>query len=60
MDEEQALLEQLTISNFKKWSSTLLKAYSQNWEIFGNWKLFKNYEKSFLFHFKSSSRSQDI
>ena len=28
--------------------------------IFGNWKPFKNDEKSFLFHLKSSFRSQDI
>ena len=28
--------------------------------IFGNWKLFKNYEKCFLFHLKGSSCSQDI
>ena len=33
MDEEQAVFEQLTLSDFKKWSSTALKAYSQN---FGN------------------------
>ena len=29
MDEEQAAFEQLTISDFKKWSSTALKAHSQ-------------------------------
>ena len=28
--------------------------------IFGNWKPFKNYEKCFLFHIKSSFRYQDI
>ena len=28
--------------------------------IFGNWKLFKNNEKYFLFHLKSSFHSQDI
>ena len=28
--------------------------------IFGNQKLLKNDEKCFLFHFKSSFRSQDI
>ena len=28
--------------------------------IFGRWKPFKNHEKCFLFHFKSSLRSQDI
>ena len=36
-----------------------LKAYSQVWDIFWqmNWKPFKNDEKDFLFHFKSSFRS---
>ena len=29
MDEEQAAFEQLTISDYKKWSSTALKANSQ-------------------------------
>ena len=29
MDEEQAVYEQLTLSDFKKWSSTALKAHSQ-------------------------------
>ena len=29
MDEEQAAFEQLTISDYKKWSSTALKAHSQ-------------------------------
>ena len=29
MDEEQATFEQLTISDYKKWSSTALKAHSQ-------------------------------
>ena len=28
--------------------------------IFANWKPFKNDEKCFLFHLKSSFRSQDI
>ena len=28
--------------------------------IFGNWKPFENDEKCFLFHLKSSIRSQDI
>ena len=28
--------------------------------IFGNWKLFKNDEKYFLFRFKTSFHSQDI
>ena len=31
--EEQAVFEQLTLSDFKKWSSTPLKAHPQN---FGN------------------------
>ena len=29
MNEEQAVFEQLTLSDFKKWSSTALKAHSQ-------------------------------
>ena len=29
MDEDQAVFEQLTLSGFKKWSSTALKAHSQ-------------------------------
>ena len=35
--EEQAVFEQLTLSYFKKWSSTVLKAHCQVWENF--WKL---------------------
>ena len=29
MDEEQAVAEPLTLSDFKKWSSTALKSHSQ-------------------------------
>ena len=29
MDEEQAVSEKITLSDFKKWSSTALKAHSQ-------------------------------
>ena len=29
MDEDKAVFEQLTLSDFKKWSSTALKAHSQ-------------------------------
>ena len=29
MDEEQAVYEQLTLSDFKKWSTTTLKVHSQ-------------------------------
>ena len=29
MNEEQTVFEQLTLSDFKKWSSTALKAHSQ-------------------------------
>ena len=28
MDKEQAVFEQLTLSNFKKWSSTALKGFT--------------------------------
>ena len=48
MDEEQAIFEQLTLSDFKKCSFTALKAHSQVWEKFWNWKPLKNDEKSFL------------
>ena len=37
-----------------------LEAHSQVWDIFGNWKSFKSYEKRFLFHLKSSFRSHKI
>ena len=37
MDEEQAVFEQLTLSDLKKWSSAALKAHSQVWGNF--WKL---------------------
>ena len=47
MDKEQAAFEQLTLSNFKKWSSTALKAHSHIWQIFWNGKTFKNAEKCF-------------
>ena len=38
----------------------LLKAHSQVSDNFDNWKSFKNEEKCFLFHLKSSFDSQDI
>ena len=34
IDEEQALFEQLTLSDYKKWSTTALKAHSQVWGDF--------------------------
>ena len=37
MDEEQAVFEQITLTDFKNWSSTALKANSQVRENF--WKL---------------------
>ena len=37
VDEEQAVFEQLTLSDFNKWSSLALKAHSQVWENF--WQL---------------------
>ena len=36
------------------------KAHPKVWDNFDNWKPFKNDEKCFLFHLKSSFRSQDI
>ena len=37
MDEEQAVFEQLILSDIKKWSSTALKAHLQVWDNF--WQL---------------------
>ena len=37
MDEEQAVFEQLTLSDSKKWSSAALKAHSKVWDKF--WQL---------------------
>ena len=42
MDEEQAVFEQLPISDFKKWSSTTLKVHSQVWDNFWQLQAFKN------------------
>ena len=36
MDEEQAVFEQLTLSNFKKWSSTALKTFNSYTTIMTN------------------------
>ena len=36
MDEEQAIFEQLTLSNFKKWSSTALKTFNNYTKIMTN------------------------
>ena len=45
MDEEQAVLEQLTLSDSKKSSSTTLKSHSQVWENFWKLKALKKYWK---------------
>ena len=37
IDEEQSVFEQLTLSDFKKRSSTALKAHSEIWDSF--WQL---------------------
>ena len=37
-----------------------LKAHCKAWDNFDNWKHFKNDEKCFLLHLKSSFCSQDI
>ena len=37
MDQEQAAFEQITLHNFKKWSSAALNVHSQVWENI--WKL---------------------
>ena len=36
MDEEKAVFEQLTLSDFKKWSSTALNAFSNHIIITNN------------------------
>ena len=44
----------------KKRRKFQLRCTLRSEKIFGNWKPFKNDEKCFLFHLKSSFRSQDI
>ena len=51
--------ETLFKENFQPWY-LLLKTHSKVWDNFGNWRPFKNDEKGFLFHLKSSFRSQDV
>ena len=34
MDEEQAIFEQLTLSDLKKWTTTALKRRTQVWDDF--------------------------
>ena len=41
MDEEQAIFEQLTLSDLKKWTTTALKRALKCETIFGNRKPFK-------------------
>ena len=43
-----------------KFKIIALKAQFYFLDNFGNWKPFKSDEKGFLFHLKSSFRSQDI
>ena len=57
MHEEQAEFEQSIVSDFKRWSSTALKGRPHVWDKFWKLKPFKNDEKCFLFHLKSSSGS---
>ena len=55
--DEQTAFERLTLSIFKKWSSTALKAHSQVWDNFlATESPLKNKEKYFLFPSKSSTR----
>ena len=56
LDFSAFLLEQCKLNKF----SRDLKAHSQVWDNFGQLKALKNDEKCFLFHFKSSFRSQCI
>ena len=58
MDEEQTVFEQLTLSDFKKWSSTALRVHCQVrifLETESPLKMLKN-----VFHLKYSSRSHYI
>ena len=45
MDEEQAVFEQFTLSDFKTSSSAALKSHSQDWENFRKLKAFKKAEE---------------
>ena len=59
MDEEQVVFEQLTLSNFTKWSSTALKAPSLVWEnILDTESPLKMIENTF--HLQFFSHSHDI
>ena len=55
----QRLFQELP-ETFRLLAKSILKADSKVWENFADLKLFKNDEKYFLFHLKSSFRSQDI
>ena len=48
MDEEKAAFEQLTLRDFKKWSSTALKAWSQVWDNFWQMKALQKWWKKLL------------
>ena len=56
------VLSIIQATSMMHWISDLknLKAHCQVWDNFCNWKPFKSDEKCFLFHLKSSLRSQDI
>ena len=59
MDKEQAIFEQITLGNIKKWSSTALIVLSQVWENFWKLKALLKYHKM-LFHLKYPTRSHNI
>ena len=49
-----------SVISYCSFKQNVLKPVSAIFYFFTKWKPFKNYEKLFLFHLKSSFRSQDI
>ena len=53
------ILQKIILDLFMLVINLVLKVLLRFEAVFGNWKPFKNYEKCFLFHLKSSFHSQD-
>ena len=53
IDEEQAVFEQLTLSDFKKWSSTVLKAHSKVRQFLATESPLKMMKNAFYFTLKA-------
>ena len=53
LDEEQAVFEKLTLSDFKKWSTTALKVHSQVETILATESLLKMMKNAFCFTLKA-------